>query len=258
MVASSDLGASPSYGIDAPGVMRGFLGTGIALGLASAFVIAAFDTPIKLFGWPLILLAMVLLALGCSMLVYSSIGKQRLRDHLLRQSAWHGDELVLDIGAGRGLMAIGAAHRVPSGRVMALDLWSTKDLSGNTADALRRNAALERVENVIEVITGDARRLDLPDASVDAVVSVFCIHNIEPETDRSAACHEIARVMKPGATAMIADFPSAAGYVNWFKDAGLEVAGSFRAETIALGIAGYLIATKPNAKSDTIRCRDLK
>lgn len=74
---------------------------------------------------------------------------------------------------------------------------------------------------------------------------MFCIHNIEPEKDRDAACREIARVLKPGGTAMIADFPGAAAYVDVFRSAGLTVVGPLRAARMALGVAGYLVATKP-------------
>ena len=75
-------------------------------------------------------------------------------------------------------------------------------------------------------------------------MSVFCIHNIEPAADRLATCREVARVLKPGGTALIADFPGTAPYVDTLRAAGLAVAGPFRAERIALGIAGYLVATK--------------
>ncbi len=208
-------------------------------------VLAMIDGPIRLVAWPLSVAAAVLLALGSSMLLYSFLGKQRLRDHLLRQRDWGGDEVVLDIGAGRGLMALGAAHRVPAGRVIALDLWSGKDLTGNTPDRLHSNARIERVAERVQVVTGDARTLNLADASIDAVLSVLCLHNIEPTADRHAACREIARVLKPGGAAMVADFPGVATYVEVFRAAGLDVAGPFRAEAIALGIAGYLVATKP-------------
>ena len=242
--------AMPIYGVDAPGVVRAFLGSGAVLAVMSRLVLTEAGSAFRLLGWPLILVAVVLLGLGGSMLLYSFAGKQRLRDHLLRQRVWRGDEVVLDIGAGRGLMAIGAAHRAPKGRVIAIDLWSAKDLTGNTADALLENAVLERVGGRVEIVTGDARTLDLSDSGVDVVVSVFCLHNIEPEADRLAACREIARVLKPGGTAMIADFPGTAPYVAALRAADLAVAGPFRAERIALGVAGYLVATKRDVVFD--------
>ena len=237
----------PEYGLDAPGVVRGLLGAAVALGLIGVLMRILAGGWVALLAWPVLLAAAVPLLLGVSMRLYSSLGKHRLRDHLLRQRTWRGDETVLDIGAGRGLMAIGAAHRVPAGRVIALDLWSARDLSGNTPDALRANAALEGVSRTIEVVTGDAQRLELPDASIDAVVSLFCLHNIEPPGGRAQALREIARVLRPGGTVMIGEFPSAAPYVAPLRDAGLAVVQCGRAERIALGIAGTLVARKEPA-----------
>jgi len=233
----------PRYGIDGPAFAWGFF---VAAGVLTAFGLW-FSTQTQ--GWPvgigvvLLITALVPLVLGSTMLSYAIIGKQRLRDHLLRQRAWRGDETGLDIGAGRGLMAIGMAKRAPQGRIIALDLWSAKDLTGNTPEGLKENCAIENVGNV-EIVTGDASKLDLPDASIDVVASVFCLHNIEPEAARIDACREIARVLRPDGVALIADFPSAAPYVETFRAAGLTVDGPHASLRIALGISGYLVARK--------------
>lgn len=234
----------PDYGVDAPGVVRGLFGGGLVA------LISCIISKVWLSGWfnlisgLLILVGTVLLILGVSMLAYAYVGKHMLREHLLAQHEWRGDEVVLDIGAGRGLMAIGAALRAPQGHVIALDIWSQADLSNNTPDELTKNARLMGVEKTIEIVTGDARKLDLPDASVDLVLSVFCIHNIEPELERAFACQEIARVLKPGGVAAIADFPSVCGYVDVFQKAGLQVIGPFRGETTCFTISAYLFAVK--------------
>jgi len=240
---ASGVNARPDYGVDAPGVVLGFFGAAFALGNAGWAGVALLDAPWIWLSIPAFLVATVALLLGLSMLLYAYLGKQRLRDHLLRQRSWRGDEVVLDLGAGRGLMAVGAAKRAPHGRIIALDVWSAKDLTGNTPDSLRRNATIERVRNV-EIVTGDARRLDIPDASVDAVVSVFCIHNIQPAAERLLALREIARVLKPSGSAMIADFPGVGAYVGPLRAAGLRVEGPLRSEKIGLGICGYLVAWK--------------
>jgi SAM-dependent methyltransferase len=234
----------PRYGIDAPGFVWGFLGTALGLTVVGVAILTEGPPPFNLLGILVLLLALGPASLGISMLLYAFVGKQRLRDHLLRQRVWRGEEVVLDIGSGRGLMAIGAAQRAPMGKVIAIDIWSAKDLTGNTPEALRENAITEGVDQIVEIASRDARALGLADASVDVVVSVFCLHNIEPEVDREKACREIARVLKPGGVALIADFPGAGPYVPVLRAAGLDVAGPFRAEPIALGIAGYLVASK--------------
>jgi hypothetical protein len=43
------------------------------------------------------------------MVWYSKVGKLRMRDRVLELILWRGDEMVLDIGCGRGLLLIGAA-----------------------------------------------------------------------------------------------------------------------------------------------------
>lgn len=235
------------YGVDAPGVVRGLLGGGIGglvVGavLKSRSKVAWFDAT----GSIVSLGALVPLGLGLSMVAYAAGGKLRLRNALLARHTWRGDEIVLDIGAGRGLMAIGAAKLLPRGRVIALDLWSQIDLSGNGPDALKENAAIEGVADRIEIVTGDARKLDMAEASVDVVLSVLCIHNIEPEADRRAALMEIARVLKPGGTAIIADYILTKSYARAFLEADLGVVGPRRMESIARTLMAVIEATKPD------------
>ncbi|MBA0085829.1 MAG: 50S ribosomal protein L11 methyltransferase, partial [Acidobacteria bacterium Pan2503] len=57
------------------------------------------------------------------MLFYSKVGKLALRERLLDKIPWRGDESVLDVGCGRGLLAVGAAKRVSSGTVTGVDVW---------------------------------------------------------------------------------------------------------------------------------------
>lgn len=235
----------PNYGVDAPGVVVGFAAGSIAAGLAAVALLALGAGYIAGLGAVLALASFVFALLCGSMLAYAFGGKQRMRDHLLDLWTWRGDETVLDTGAGRGLLAIAAAKRVPRGRVVAVDVWSTKDLSGNSPAALERNGELEGVSGRIDIVTADARSLPVADQSVDVVGSMFCIHNIEPETERATACREIARVLKPGGMALITDFPTVRPYVDVLRAAGLVIDGPHRGELIARSISGHLIARKP-------------
>jgi predicted RNA methylase len=55
------------------------------------------------------------------LLLWSSLfGKFRARDALLNAVPWRGDEQVLDVGCGHGLMLIGAAK--PGGHVAIFDV----------------------------------------------------------------------------------------------------------------------------------------
>lgn len=198
----------PDYGVDAPGVVRN-LYLACAAGL-TAFTTAYFDL------WSGIALHINIagtglgMGLGCGamatwMLYDSKIGKIKERERLLDLAELKGSETVLDVGCGRGLLLIGAAKRLTSGRATGLDLWSTEDLSGNSAEATLENARREAVADRVEVKTGDMRKMPFPDASFDAIVSNVAIHNIYDRPGRTEAMREIARVLKPGGRLVIHD-----------------------------------------------------
>lgn len=107
MAASSI--TKPDYGIDAPSVMRNFFLFGGLCLLIALFALhilhlgpVAVDS--RSFFWP----AGFLLAEGFLFLLYVKVGKFRHRDFMLGLHNWRGDESVLDVGCGRGLLLAGA------------------------------------------------------------------------------------------------------------------------------------------------------
>ena len=214
----------PDYGIDAPGVVRNLALIGAALLLIGAFRPSLTVGPVtfRLRGMGLTAGGACLAEAGL-MLLYARRGKFRHRDRMLALHDWRGDEQVLDVGTGRGLLMIGAALRLTSGHATGTDVWRASDLSGNEAAAAEHNAALEGVADRCEVRNEDARRMAFPDASFDVVLSNLCLHNIHGAEGRATACREIARVLKPGGVAVISDFIRTGEYVATFRAAGLEV-----------------------------------
>ena len=79
-----------------------------------------------------------LLGMGCFMLYFSKVEKLRERDKLLDLVEWSGQERVLDVGCGRGLMLIGAAKRLSSGKAIGIDLWQQQDQANNSPACDRR------------------------------------------------------------------------------------------------------------------------
>lgn len=136
--------------------------------------------------------------------------------------SWRGDEQVLDIGTGLGLLVIGAAKRLNTGKCIGIDIWRKQDLSHSTLEAATLNAELEGVSDKVEFRNADAREIPFPDRSFDCVLSNLCLHNISSPEGRAAACREIARVLKPGGAALISDFRHTAEYAKTFREQGLE------------------------------------
>jgi arsenite methyltransferase len=158
---------------------------------------------------------------------YIKVEKFRHRDKMLNMLSWKGNEQVLDIGTGKGLLMIGAAKRLTNGKCFGIDIWNKADLSGNTYDSALRNAELEGVKNKIEIKNADAQQIPFADNSFDYVLSNLCIHNIKTKKGRIIACGEIVRVLKPGGVALISDFMYTRDYEDEFKSEGMDTKRSF-------------------------------
>src|SRR5579871_678286 len=116
------------YGLDAPQDVRKLATRGLVLiviGLVMGITNPGVHNPlIQISYW-----AGGAFLFCAGVMVFSSrYSKPKLRDRMLDSLPWRGDEQVLDIGCGRGLMLIGAAKRLTSGRAMGVDIWRPQDL----------------------------------------------------------------------------------------------------------------------------------
>ena len=145
---------------------------------------------------------------------------------MLGKINWRGDENVLDIGSGRGLLLNGAAKHLTHGKAVGIDIWRTEDLSDNTLENALSNAEAEGVRDRIEIKNEDAQKMSFPDNSFDIILSLLCLHNIEEKNGQRAACFEAARVLKKGGTVLLADYVPTGDYAKYLSEAGLQVKSS--------------------------------
>jgi SAM-dependent methyltransferase len=221
-------GASPAsrvdYGLDAPGVVRTFAVLGISLLVVGiALRILAPSPSLHRLGSMAIWMGISFALTSLLMIFSSRAGKLRARDRLLDRLALRGDETVLDVGCGHGLLLVGAAKRLSSGRAVGVDLWSTRDQANNSAAAAQANAEAEGVRDRVEVRDGDMRALPLADASVDVVVSSLAIHNLPASADREQAIAEIVRVLRPGGAVALIDIGHVGEYARALHARGCAV-----------------------------------
>jgi len=215
------------YGIDAPVVVKRMFSRAawcIGVGLAVYFINHSEypDTSAKLLA-VLGISGLVFLGIGAYMVWSSKTGKLAMRDRLLDSLELKGDEKVLDAGCGRGLMMIGAAKRLKSGKVTGIDIWSPIDLSKNSAEAARENAKIEGVSDKVRVENGDVRHLVYPDKNFDVVVSSLVIHNIPDARERDRAVRELWRVLRPGGKLLIWDIQRTEDYAKVLRESGADV-----------------------------------
>jgi arsenite methyltransferase len=254
----------PDYGLDAPHVVRNLLligSAGLLLWITAALniwsgrmVIGPIDDvdlifPVNIIG---VWFGLGFTAMGLWMIWSSRIGKIMNREKLLDYIEWTGAEIVLDIGCGRGLMLIGAAKRLTSGKAWGIDLWNNVDLSGNRPESTLKNAEIEKVADRIEIKTADMRSLPFSDDSFDLILSCSAIHNIPSKEERAKAISEIVRVMKPEGLALIEDIRNESEYKSDFNRSGCYEIKSLGSAVFALILS---VITFGNLKPVTLLVR---
>jgi demethylmenaquinone methyltransferase/2-methoxy-6-polyprenyl-1,4-benzoquinol methylase len=123
---------------------------------------------------------------------------RRWRRRATRALALTGRERVLDLCTGTADLAIAARTTTPAARrVVGIDFAGAMLKVG--AEKVRRR----QLAGVVALVQGDATRIPLADAAVDAVTIGFGIRNVE---DAEAACLEIHRVLAPGGRIAILEF----------------------------------------------------
>lgn len=211
----------PDYGLDAPKVVRNlFL---IALGLSLAALLS-FNIQNTLWFWVLFLgsvfCSLVFFAAGCLLLYGIKVTKPIIVSNMIDNLHLKGSETVLDLGCGRGLVLCKIAQKLPKGKAIGIDLWSTRDQSGNCPEKTLENAQAEGVKNRVSVQTGDVCALPFADNAFDVVISSLCLHNIKDKQKRKLALLELFRVLKPGGKFAIADIQHSKEYAHVLSSQG--------------------------------------
>ena len=241
----------PDYGIDAPQVLRNLFLYGTAcLGLGVFGPRHVHLGPVDLLLRPMFFwTGLVLVLQGFLYLFYVKAGKFRHRDLMLTLHRWRGDERVLDVGCGRGLLLAGAAKRLASlgdgGHVTGIDIWSNEDMGGNSEAATLHNLDLEGIRDRCTLLSVSAQEMPFPDASFDVVVSNLCLHNIYVRKVRHKALEEVARVLKPGGVALISDYKLTAEYAEELGLAGFAVERRWGNPLFTFPPLRIVIARKP-------------
>lgn len=115
-----------------------------------------------------------------------------------------GDERVLDIGCGTGLLTLETACRVLRGQVVGVDA------SNRMLEVARRRRSRPNILYRAAV----AERLPFDDASFDAACSSFFFHHIAADL-KKRALSEATRVLRCGAPLVIFDMAEPYHSVGW-------------------------------------------
>jgi len=200
-----------SYGIDAPYVPISFLAVTVL-----ALIFSAFITP----SWGWWIVAAFFLTLAVIYLRTTLVGKFAIWRGLIGRLELRGDERAVDIGCGRGAVTVLLAEQLPQGHVDGVDLWRSRDQSGNAEARTRANLAANDVSDRVDLHTADMRELPFPPGSVDVVTASLSIHNLPAAGDRKTAIEQAYRILRPGGRLVIADIKHVDDYDMVLKDLG--------------------------------------
>jgi arsenite methyltransferase len=182
---------------------------------------------------------------GLLFVLYVKFGKFRHRDAMLALYQWRGDEQVLDVGCGRGLLLAGAAKLLnANGRATGVDIWSTHDMGGNSEAATRHNLELEGINGRCTLLGVPAQEMTFADGTFDVVLSNLCLHNIYDRKLRRQALQQIVRVLKPGGVAVLSD-KLTGSYAEQLREAGLTVQRGWGNRLYTFPPLRIVVARKP-------------
>jgi arsenite methyltransferase len=240
----------PDYGIDAPHVLRNLFLFGIPCLLVGFWgprqihlgQIAFLPRPMFLGTGTLLVIE------GLLFLFYVKVGKFFHRDRMLSLHTWRGDEKVLDVGCGRGLLLAGVGKLLNhGGTATGIDIWSNEDMGGNSEAATRHNLDLEGISDRCTLVGLPAQEMAFPNGAFDVIVSNLCLHNIYDRPTRQAAVQQIVRVLKPGGVAILSDYKLTGQYADQLRQAGLSVERRWGNPFYTFPPLRIVIARKPSA-----------
>jgi demethylmenaquinone methyltransferase/2-methoxy-6-polyprenyl-1,4-benzoquinol methylase len=123
---------------------------------------------------------------------------RRWRKKAIASLSLTGSERVLDLCTGTADLAIAAGTASPAAA------WIVGvDFAGAMLRIGHEKLKAQRLDRRVALARGDATKIPLPSAAVDAVTIGFGIRNVE---DVAAACREIHRVLTPEGRLAILEF----------------------------------------------------
>jgi SAM-dependent methyltransferase len=223
--ASPSRGGKVGYGIDEPKSIIELLVAGILsviIGLAvSRFPASVNPDIVRLAVIVGPAVGFLLFAVAIALYYSSKQGKITEMRKLVSDIPWGGDEVVLDLGCGRGLGMVYASRRLDGGYSVGVDLWRRSHLLGNDPKSIWANASMGGVQDRVYPVKADLSHLPFAESSIDVILSAISLHRLIKRKERQVAFGEMARVLKNGGRVGIVDAGNGGEYASLLRSHGM-------------------------------------
>lgn len=137
------------------------------------------------------------MTIGALLLLWdNAIVKTREAARLVREFPWGGDEIVAEVGCGKGWVMSSVAQRMTRGVVIGVDSLGTANGTARDLKAMIENPV--KGETIVGAANADRRTLPLRGEAFDMVISGFVAKRFRQLADRIFELEEAVRVLKPG------------------------------------------------------------
>lgn len=241
----------PGYGIDEPRTLIELIVAGI-LSVAVGIYISGYTASTNprtadtgLLVGPSV--GGLILIVAAALYWSSRLGKPRETGKLVSGIPFGGNEVVLDLGCGRGLGAVLAAKKLIGGYVVGVDIFSKARLSGNDPTSVLVNAENDGVGSKVSALRGAPLHLPISDHSVDVVISGVAVHHLVPRKMRQSLFSEIKRILKDGGRIGVLDQGNGPEYSSIMNSIGLRDIETHRMRFSSFPPFHVVTARKPYA-----------
>ena len=198
-------GLKAEYGLVLPSTIVRLFWIGSAGLVVSLILLNVLETNII----PLVLLgASILLVLPATLLwsviQWFMLVRKRAIRRVRSWISWRGDEHILDVGTGSGVLLIGLIKQVAEATGTGIDIWQP-NAGGGDAHQFMKNIYAEKLQDRITLENVDAREMPFEAESFDVIVSSFAMHHVGGREDRAKAEAEMIRTLKPGGSIALCD-----------------------------------------------------
>lgn len=135
------------------------------------------------------IIGLVMAGAGYGLGWLAGTGRQKVIAQVLDSLELQGSERILDIGSPGGALALAAARRLKSGKVVSLN-------DPKTNEAARELARNEGLGDRVRFEAPDWKKLSYPDANFDCVIGSEALGQLSAATQEQAIA-EALRVLKP-------------------------------------------------------------